>query len=281
MERKSGTVRVAFLILSYYYSCYNSYMNWATKRKIIYATVIIVLLVVYLLYHYRALISPSPTCFDGVQNGLEEGIDCGGSCSLMCVSSVKPLTLEWSRFIKTQDNTYDLVAYISNKNVNNTAISTPYDLSLINKEGRKIFESRGQVVSPVNTSFPIIIQNVSVTDEPAQITASISQNKHYKTVLNGNDLLISIKSKTLEEGNDISRVYVTAVNNTLNTLNKVKVDVILFDENKNAVGVGETIIDRLLGEEEKQLIFTWNTPFAKHPVIIDVYPIINPFTLNK
>ena len=63
---------------------------------------IIILIVIYSLYHFRDVISPAPTCFDGKANGLENGIDCGGNCNLMCTDEVKPLIVEWSSFIKTK-----------------------------------------------------------------------------------------------------------------------------------------------------------------------------------
>lgn len=255
-------------------------MDWATRRKIIYTSAVIILVVVYSLYHYRDVITPSPTCFDGKANGLENGIDCGGDCQLMCTNDTKPLIVEWSSFIKTKEKTYDLVALVSNKNINNDAVSTPYVFNLIDKEGKTIFESKGEVVSPVNTSFPIILQNINVEDEPSKLLVYVSQNKHYKTLLNGNKTLIKVVSTSIEEGSDISRAYATVENNTLDTLLNTKVKVILFDENKNAVGVSETIIERLRGEEKKQIIFTWKTPFEKKPVVAEIYPIINPFTLN-
>lgn len=255
-------------------------MDWATKRRIIYTSTAIVLIVVYSLYHFRDVISPPPTCFDGKANGLESDIDCGGNCSLMCTNEVKPLTVEWSSFIKTEDKTYDLVALVSNKNINNDATSTQYVFNLIDKNGKTIFESKGEEVSPVNSSFPIILQNIKIKEPPSKLLVYLSQNKHYKTKLNGNKTLIKVTSNRIEEGDDISRVYATIVNNTLDTLLKVKVRVVLFDENKNAVGVGETVVERLTDEEEKQIIWTWKTPFEKKPVVAEVYPIINPFTLN-
>lgn len=256
-------------------------MDWSTRRKIIYTSTAIILIVVYSLYHFRDVISPAPTCSDGKANGNENGVDCGGSCQLVCVGDTKPLVVEWSSFIKTQENTYDLVALVSNKNVNIDPLSTSYDFVLTNKDGENIFEKKGEIVAPVNSAFPIILQNIHLKDRPVQMSVSLSSGKYFKTVLNGNMTLVKVTSKTFEEGKGISRVYANITNNTLNTLLKVRVGVILFDENKNAVGVGETFIDKLDGQEKRQVIWTWNTPFENKPLTVDVYPIINPFTLNK
>lgn len=255
-------------------------MDWATRRKITYTGTIIILIVVYSLYHYRDAISPTPTCFDGKANGNENGVDCGGSCQLICESDTKPLTVEWSSFIKTQENTYDLIAYVSNKNTNSNPVSTIYKFSLIDQEGNLIYEGKGNIVAPINSSFPIISQNVYVEKKPSKVIVSLSSDKNYKTKLDGNTTLINVLSKNFEEEKDISRVYATVVNKTLDTLLNVKVDVVLFDENKNAVGVGETFIEKLEGEENKEIIWTWNAPFGKKPLTIEVYPIINPFTSN-
>ncbi len=255
-------------------------MDWATRRKITYAVAIIILIVVYSLYHYRSVISPAPTCFDGKANGLESGVDCGGPCSLICQNDTKPLTVEWSSFIKTEPNTYDLVAYVSNKNINSDPMSTTYNFSLVNKSGVVIYEGKGEIVAPINSSFPIILQNIHLENIPSKLIVSLSSGQFFKTKLDGNKKLININSSKIEEGKDISRAYATIVNNTLDTLLNVKVDVVLFDENKNVVGVGETFIEKLEGEESREIIWTWNTPFESKPLTIEVYPIINPFTLN-
>ncbi|MBI2623098.1 MAG: hypothetical protein HYW65_00785 [Candidatus Liptonbacteria bacterium] len=41
---------------------------------------------------YFALLKPAPTCWDAVQNGTEEGIDCGGGCPRACIpATLQPL----------------------------------------------------------------------------------------------------------------------------------------------------------------------------------------------
>jgi hypothetical protein len=41
---------------------------------------------------YFALLKPAPTCWDGVQNGKEEGVDCGGNCPRACIpANLQPL----------------------------------------------------------------------------------------------------------------------------------------------------------------------------------------------
>ena len=100
-------------------------MNWYTRRRLLYALATVILLTAFVLYSFHDTIFPSPNCFDKKQNGYETGVDCGGLCSLMCKEDVSELSVLWARAIKTLPNTYDLVAMISNKNIDN---ASPYIL---------------------------------------------------------------------------------------------------------------------------------------------------------
>ena len=69
---------------------------------------------------YRVLYE-APTCSDGVQNGDEEGVDCGGACDRVCsFQAVDPIVL-WERFFEVGPGVYNTVALIENPNVNTIA----------------------------------------------------------------------------------------------------------------------------------------------------------------
>ena len=66
------------------------YMEWRTKRKIIFALVaLIILAIIIAIPTFVFLNTRKVSCFDKVQNGDETGVDCGGTCSMVCLNTVK------------------------------------------------------------------------------------------------------------------------------------------------------------------------------------------------
>ena len=59
-------------------------MTWAAKRQLQYLSGFLAIILVIVLIIIAPYLRSDPTCFDGKQNGNEEGIDCGGSCDLIC-----------------------------------------------------------------------------------------------------------------------------------------------------------------------------------------------------
>src|SRR5574343_1212258 len=118
-------------------------MDWQTRRKIIYFTATLFTIAAISIYVFREKIFPSPTCFDTKQNGYEVGIDCGGVCSLRCSSEVAPLEVLWTRALQTSSTTYDLVAMISNKNIDNASQKFSYIFTVYDNQGQVMEEISG------------------------------------------------------------------------------------------------------------------------------------------
>ncbi len=251
-------------------------MNWATKRKIIYAVSFFIFLTAVFVYEARNILFPSPTCFDQKQNGFETGIDCGGVCSLRCTNQINKISVTWARAIKTGASTYDLVAMFTNKNLNSSPNKSDYLFTIYNKKGNMLDQIKGNTVVPVNSDFPVIIQNVPLKDFPYQVVATASSGNFYLTNELPSDPTIKVLGTNFEKG-DISRLYANIQNTKLVVLNNVPFRAVLFDENRNTIAVGETIIDRLDKEEQKQIVFTWHNSFPP-PTFIRVYPIMDPFS---
>src|SRR5258706_15176144 len=91
--------------------------SWSRNRKrIIFGilalgVVVLVGLPIYFLF-YRA-----PTCSDLKMNGDETGVDCGGSCQLLCSTQSLPLLMKGDpRVLMVATSTYEVVALVENAN---------------------------------------------------------------------------------------------------------------------------------------------------------------------
>lgn len=251
-------------------------MDWQSRRKILYFLSTFITVVAVTVYLLRETIFPSPTCVDGKQNGFEIGVDCGGLCALRCSSEVVPLSVTWSRFIKVSGSSYDVVAMISNKNINNAAHFVNYTFTLYGQDGQPFQDIKGTTVTPVNGDFPIIRQSITAIKVPKSVTVSIEDAPHYMVNEKSTSPTLSIGNERFEAG-DKPRVYVSVQNRKRMTIRNLPIEVVLFDEDNNAYAVGSTNIPELAKEETKTVSFVWESPLPVAPTRIRAYPIFDPF----
>ena len=245
-------------------------MQWATKRRLLYGTVTIIFTVAVSAFVVTRYILPNPSCFDTKKNGFEVEVDCGGTCTLKCSSEVIPLKVTWARALPVSTSTYDIVGLIENKNINNAPHDVVYQFTVYDKEGTSIYTHNGTTTISVEDELPIIIQSVHLSGVPYKTVLTLPPVKHYTAQEKSQTPPI----KTLhirEEDGDIKRVYVTIKNTQQITFANLPVRIILYDDNNNALGVGETFVSFLDKEEQKDLVFTWKLAFPKIVSRIDVY----------
>ena len=93
--------------------------QWSRNRKKIIFAIIVFVLVVLIGAPLFFLFYRAPTCSDKKQNGDETGVDCGGSCQLLCTAESLPLILKGDpRVLAVKDNAFEIVALIENSNTN-------------------------------------------------------------------------------------------------------------------------------------------------------------------
>lgn len=251
-------------------------MNWAAKRKTIYAVAVIIFLVVFVVYQARNILFPAPTCIDQKQNGFESGIDCGGTCALRCEQETIPISVEWSRAIVVSSDTYDFAAMLANRNTNSAPLKVEYQFTAYNKAGGVMLSLRGETLVPADGDFPVIVQNVKLPEPPTQVVALVSQPSQYAVSDAVKRVQVRVKS-TRYEGGATPRIYITLDNLTQRSFLKLPVRVVAYDEYNNAVAVGESIVPGLEKEEEKEIVLTWPEPFSTTPTKLRAYPVLSPF----
>lgn len=249
---------------------------WSIKRRIIYALALLVTILVGLVFLLRGILFPAPTCFDGNKNGFEANVDCGGTCALVCTEDVKPLTVVWSKAVPVSKNVYDLVALVSNSNIDNSSESIGYTFTLYDEEGKVMSTLTGSTTVPLDGKFPLIIQNVKLPKSPTNVSATLTDGSHYTVLESPTSPTIKILSRKYE-GGEIPRVYATISNTKRQIIYNLPVRVVLFDEEENAYAVGQTIVPVLDKEGVTEIVFTWSQPLIVAPTRISIYPIFNPF----
>lgn len=254
-------------------------MYWDTQRKIVYALAMIAFLLAIAAtgaYIFRDSFLPHPTCMDGKQNGYELGVDCGGTCALMCIQDVQPLTVSWAKAVRSGNRVYDLVAMVVNTNINNASQQTGYTFTLYNNQGQVSDTYSGSLTVPIDSKFPIILQNIPLATAPANVVVTLTDGSHYKVFESPTVPIIRVLKQRYEAG-QTPRVYSTLMNTRRVEISNLPVKVILFDRAGNAYAVGQTVVPMLTKEAVKEVIFTWESPLPFAPEKIGIYPIFNPF----
>jgi hypothetical protein len=251
-------------------------MNWDTRRKVLYALVVVIIVITGTVFVLRDTLFPAPTCVDGKQNGFEAGIDCGGTCALVCKQDVSPLNVVWSKAVSSKVGEYDLVALISNSNINNASLELGYKFSLYDAEAKFITTIQGTTTAPLDGKFPIIISGVKLSKKPSNVVVTLYDTSHYTVKENPTSPTIKVTDRWFESGG-IARVYARLVNTKRLEINNLQVRALLYDVNDNVYAVGETMVPFIPKEGVKEVVFTWHETMQNKPTRIEIYPIFNPF----
>jgi hypothetical protein len=257
-------------------------MTWAAKRQLQYIMMILGFIFIILFIFLYPIIFKKPTCFDGKQNGDETGIDCGGSCSLMCKQNTSDPFILWSRAFKVADNAYNLVALVENQNKNSAIENISYEFIVYDVNNRMIGRREGTTFIPPNKQFavfesrfdPGLAQIKSVLFE---FTEPFVWVKKEPTI---NSLPIYVDNVTLGEDTKNPSLSARVKNESIYDLPPFDVIAILYDAEHNAINVSKTITDGLSSNNNMPVSFTWPNTLTSVPVIKDVLVQINPFTVS-
>ncbi|MEA4910585.1 hypothetical protein SDC9_07930 [bioreactor metagenome] len=262
--------------------------TWRTRRKSIFIFIGSFLLLAFLVFKLYPYINPAPNCFDQEQNGDEDGIDCGGSCAMVCNDKVLPLEIRFTRFIESEENLYDLVAFVQNPNADKNIEGSilDYSFSLYDKAGSLIHTFYGTSSLPTGQAFPIIMQNIPISfagtgNALSRISFDVSNlsrpwirvDEIYK------NSFFRVEDYLYErEKNNITQLTVYLQNTTRANFKNVPVRVLLNDDKGNAIAANETLIRDIGPGATTQLSFTWRIPLEIENPQVEVYPIVTPDT---
>ena len=250
-------------------------MSWASKRRIIYlsgflAIVLAIAVTVYFVYFYKA-----PNCSDGVQNQDESGIDCGGSCEKVCsFQAIDPVVL-WSKTMKVSEGVYNVISLVENPNPKMEARDVQYSFKLYDENGILIKERLGVVDILPRSIFPIFEGNIFVNNRtPARspIFEFISDFEWVRSSGESPELVVS--NKNLIQNGRGAQLEAFIENKSVQNLKDIDVTAILSDDSGNVVGFSQTIVKRLNRNDSKKIIFTWNEMDTSNIVKTEIIPLL-------
>lgn len=258
-------------------------VSWSTKRRWTYISVIATVIVVLIVVPGFFTFYKAPTCFDGIQNEGEQGIDCGGPCTKLCQTAFLPAKIMWADAEEIVPGTYDLGAYIENSNLNGAATNVPYTFSVYDDQGVLITEQNGTMTIPAGRNTLAFIGGVKTgTRVPAkggvtfQFDASPIWGKSYDSLGN---LVIGTPNFN-ESGSSatgvVSSLTVPIGNSGLTPYNNVTVYAVLSDKNGNHIGFSETYLNSVPPSGSITAPFTWPNSFNGRVVSEEILPVVAP-----
>ncbi len=247
--------------------------SWSKNRKLIYggstAIVIFSIIVIPAFIHFYK----PPTCFDGAQNGNEQGVDCGGSCERLCQGAFLSASVAWTRFEEVAPHLYNVAAYIVNPNTEGEASHVPYHIILYDKDGVIITDRSGTVTLPPHRNTLAFQGAINAGKRvPAkalfEFTAVPDWHKRADPLSK-----ISIGSKSYIEDSGGSTMSVTLNNRDIYPLTNVSVYVALYDADGNALGFSKTVLDEISASGSSIAPFTWAIDRKGKVISTEVLPV--------
>lgn len=257
--------------------------KWALKRKLIIFSIIGVVLLLWFFIFILPTFEVEPTCFDGIQNGRESGIDCGGSCSRFCDVNAVPLVFDWARSFEVIPGRYNSIAIVENQNADAALMKISYEFKLYDENNVFITRRTGSTYilpnsktaifepailvgnrRPVRTDFAFLEQPLWLQTPPAAKTG----------------LTPSVSNILMEDPFTNPRLTATIKNNSRFDLSNFDVVAILYNQDNNAIAASTTFVEALPEGDSYSVFFTWQKPFNEDPVRIEILPQIDVFSLN-
>lgn len=255
-------------------------MTWALKRQIFYVAVLVAFFGFFGFLIFYPVFNKPPTCTDGFQNGEEIGVDCGGSCIRACTSEAEAVSVIWARSFEVVPGRYNALVYLENHNKDLAVTKIHYQFRFADESNVYLGRREGTTTIPPGRPFAVFERGISLPNSvPVYTTFQFTEVPTWINVPEGrlDQLKVLTGDIVLENEDSSPHLRATIKNNSLFTIPNINLIAILYDENHNAVSASSATIDRIFGQAERQIDFTWPLPFLKKIVTKEVLPVFDIF----
>jgi hypothetical protein len=233
-------------------------MGWAGRRRAGIAGGIALFFAALTLLSWYLFFYAPPTCFDGIQNQDEQGIDCDGSCALMCIAP--RVDADWTRSVRTAPGVYHGVSLIKNPLTNVRGTGLKYTMSLYDAGNILVAERRGAFDLDPGATRVLFESNVT-TGERVPVRALLRVDGGVWEKADSTVDYIRIIPGVVDEK---ALTFTASIENvTAEPQNDIVADALLYDAEGILVTASETRIPILGPRERQEVVFTWPEQFAR------------------
>lgn len=213
-----------------------------------------------------------PTCFDNIQNGEEEGVDCGTlACASPCAPEIQPLQIISSQVIKITQGDYDFVAKVYNPNTDYGSSLVSYDLAITTGTDTKTNSAGNFYILPGQTKS-LVWSSLKNGNGINDIKLNIN-NVLWEKLGSFSDAGFVVRArdyKVLNKNNVFSELSASVFNNSNYDFDKVDIAVILFDNSGEIVGVNRTEISTFLSQTTRDFKVEWPYSLSSEVTSTDI-----------
>ena len=210
---------------------------------------------------YFMFFNNQPTCFDKIQNGFETGVDCSGDCNLVCSHDAESPLVTSSGTFRVQDEIYNSIVVIENKNTDFGAKNVSYKLSVVDSQGREYDKREGVInilpgeLVPVFEPSMRVPVGIDVVDTKV-VFGNIVWRKNIEPSKN-----INVSTGVIENTERAPFLSGNVRNNEPVSVGGQQIVALVSDDEGNPVGVSSTIVESLGKGQAQEIFFTWPEPF--------------------
>lgn len=255
-------------------------MSWSARRRLFIVFIILVIIGGGVFWYLSPSIFKAPSCTDGLLNGTEAGVDCGGNCINLCSSQVELPTVLWTRSFPVTDTVYNSIAYIENKN--SAAVRTiAYEFRVYDTRGILVARRNGETLVPPLGRYAIVETGIQVGTAIVGRTTFAFDTRPalWEKIPEPIQKLSALtNSAKFDATGLIPKLSASLYNPSPTvTLADTVVAAILYDADDNAVNVSRTIVPVLEPGKSVPIYFTWPRAISVPIVRYDLVPIIDVF----
>jgi len=250
--------------------------QWSIQRKRIILAIIFFVLVALIGTPVFFLVYKAPTCLDGKQNGDETGIDCGGSCRLLCTAESLPLIINGDpRVLKVSANTFEVVVSINNTNINGEIYRAGYTFKIygaLSAIPLQVIE--GETFVPKSGTF-VVLEGPFNLGEGVIPTKAIFEWKEESLVWRKNvreSPKLVVKNQVLSRESISPRLDANVENLSQENISNIDLVAVISDEAGNIFAASKTFVETLSVGETVPIVFIWPQPFRKTGEDVCDYP---------
>lgn len=258
--------------------CYTSPMSWAARRRLLILLILGGIIAALVTIISAITVYDPPSCFDGIANQDETGVDCGGVCPYLCTAQKQPPTVLFTKaFTDTTTGRTVVVASVENKNSAAAANDVPYRLTVYGAGQTLIQSVSGTFDLPPGAAVTVFASGIAsgkhiVSD--AFLELDPSTIKWF--ALERDPRIVPSVSNIIQSGTaDAPRIEAFLSNESTSALTNVRVVVLVRNVAKELIAASETIVPRIPPQGTASAIFTWNEAFSDASASIEVMPIIS------
>ena len=241
--------------------------SWSKGRKRFILALAVFVLVFLIGLPIFFLIYRAPTCSDNKQNGDEAGVDCGGSCQLLCKAESLPLILRGDpRILKVAPNTFEVVTMVENPNTNADIYKAKYRMTLYSADSAipvKVIEGESYVPK---ASTIAIFEGPLTLQEGLMPTRVVFTWDDTSLVWRKNDLKvpeIRVTAVNLSREDTNPRIDAKVENLSLENVSNISLVALISNESGTIFAASKTLVDELPVGESVPIVFTWPEKFSE------------------